>query len=137
MIGVVLLSADGYYVGENGQLPARPWFDKNLLLAIVKGNVCLASPNTLAGLPKSILAAAKEVTTEAKDVTVNLGIATFRSNPPDLLLVVRSEYFLGKGKRFDLTWLTATYTCVSDSIHANDSVSIWLRKETTQLELEL
>lgn len=139
MIGTVLLSLDGYYVGLNGELPTRPWFDKQLLLAIVKGNKCVGSSATILDLPNSVTDAAKGVSSNNIDgtATVNLGIATFKSCPPDIMLVTVSSKKLSGGKAFDNNWLHANYDCISTAPYAIDSVSVWLRKDAQQLELPL
>ena len=137
MIGIVLLSADGYYVGLNGELPKRPWFDKDLLLALCKGMNVLCSPNTEKDLPTSVVKAANIIDTNPHHKSVNLGISTFRSNPPDIMIVVQNSQFLGEGKKFDRDWLTSGYNCLSPVPHAWDSAHIWLRKPNQQLELDL
>ncbi len=139
MIGTVLLSLDGYYVGPNGELPARPWFDKQLLLAIVKGNKCVGSSATIVDLPNSVTDAAKGVSSNNIDgtATVNLGIATFKSCPPDVMLVTVSSKALGGGKAFDVNWLVTNYECVSHTATQPSCVAVWLRKNAQQLELPL
>lgn len=139
MIGTVLLSLDGYYVGPNGELPARPWFDKQLLLAIVKGNKCVGSSATIVDLPNSVTDAAKGVSSNNIDgtATVNLGIATFKSCPPDVMLVTISSKALGGGKAFDTNWLVTNYECVSNGGITPGCVAVWLRKNAQQLELPL
>lgn len=127
IIGIVLLSKDDMYVGINGELPDRPDFDKAMLLKLVKGKYCICSPNTYVDLPKSVISAASTI--EAIDnpwkldmismmlkdevnTTINLGIKTFKSLPPDIFYVVRSDNNLGAGKKFDMKWLELNYSAV-------------------------
>jgi hypothetical protein len=137
MIGIVLISADGYYLGPNGELPKRPWFDKDLLLGICKGMNILCSPNTERTLPASICKVANTVNSSTHMKDVNLGISTFKTTPPDILILVQSSQFLGEGKKFDLHWLREEYKCLSATPFAWDSAHIWLRIANKQLELDL
>lgn len=136
MIGMVLLSIDNYYLGPNGELPARPYFDKDLLLALCKGMNVLCSPNTEKDLPKSVFNAANTVNSVAHLKDVNLGIATFKTNPPDIMLVVHGHNWLHEGKPFDDAWLQDNYKCVSGNEGKVNVVSVWLRVPK-QLELDL
>jgi len=100
-IGIILLSRDGFYLREDGSLPDRPAFDKTLLLHLVKNKVILCSMNTHRTLPGSVLNACKSVTTnETEEWDINLGILTFRTAPPDLMYVIRSELDMLSGKKF-------------------------------------
>ena len=137
MIGIVLLSADNYYVGLSDELPPRPHFDKALLLAVCKGMDVLCSANTEKGLPKSVKQVANTVNVPSTLKDVNLGIATFKSDPPDVLLLVRSRGLLYGGKLFDIPWLFTNYTCVSGNTTCVDAVSVWLKNPGQQLELDL
>ena len=102
-VGIILLSLNGLYVSSDGMLPRRPKFDKELLLGIIKDKKVLCSPNTLAGLPKSILDSAYFTTNVNADYDINFGIDTFKTARPDMLIVVRSGHSLDEGKKFDLT----------------------------------
>lgn len=137
MIGIVLISTDGYYVGPNGELPKRPWFDKGLLLALCKGMNVLCSPNTKNDLPNSVIKVANTVNSPIWQADVNLGISTFRSTPPDIMLVVRGTDNLNKGKKFDMQWLNDNYKCVSKNELMCAATSVWLRTPTQQLELDI
>lgn len=137
MIGMVLLSIDDYYVSSTGGLPARPDFDKDLLLALCKGMNVLCSPNTKKDLPNSVIKVANTVNSPTWQADVNLGISTFRSNPPDVMLVVRGTNALNGGKKFDTQWLNDNYKCVSRNKQMWSAVSVWLRKPNQQLELDL
>ena len=98
-VGIMLLSQDNMYVDKNGKLPKRPKFDKELLTALVKGQMFTCSENTFEDLPDSILKNA--FYTRGRDYDINLGVATFR-NAPHLLIVTRSEEYLQGGKHFSL-----------------------------------
>ena len=100
-VGIILLSRNNYYVDTFGNLPCRPNFDKELLLALCKGQRAVVGPNTRKALPNSISNIIKEVPWE-DDYDINLGIVPLQVNPPHLLIVVRSDAFLLGGKRFDL-----------------------------------
>jgi hypothetical protein len=137
MIGMVLLSINNYYIGHTGGLPERPDFDKDLLLALCKGMNVLCSPNTEKHLPKSVFEAANTVNSVAHLKDINLGIATFKTNPPDIMLVVRGISSLKGGKKFDMQWLKDNYKCVSKNEQMWAAVSVWLRVPHQQLELDL
>lgn len=102
-VGIILLSSNNYYIDENGMLPKRPKWDKQLLLGIIKNKRVLCSSNVLNTLPKSILDSAYFTTNPNADYDINFGIDTFRSARPDLLIVVRSSSSLENGKKFDLS----------------------------------
>ncbi|MCI4435393.1 MAG: hypothetical protein JHC33_01100 [Ignisphaera sp.] len=137
MIGIVLISADGYYLGPNGELPERPWFDKDLLLGVCKGMNILCSPNTEIALPESVRKVANTVNSYIHQYDVNLGISTFKSNPPDVMILVQSRQLLKGGRKFDVNWLCEEYKCLSPSPFILDSAHIWLRMPNKQLELDL
>lgn len=137
MIGMVLLSIDGYYVGSTGGLPERPDFDKDLLLALCKGMNVLCSPNTEKDLPASVHKVANTVNSATYLKDINLGIVTFKTNPPDVMLVVRGINSLKDGKKFDMQWLKDNYKCVSKNEQMWSAVSVWLRMPHQQLELDL
>jgi hypothetical protein len=101
-VGILLLSQDDCYIDEQGNLPSRPDFDKELLVALCKGQKCLGSRNTLESLPRSIIESAYcyEIVT---DYDVNLGIKTLYKQPPHLLIIVRSADTLNGGKKFDIS----------------------------------
>jgi hypothetical protein len=136
MIGIVLLSLDDYYLSADGELPARPLFDKELLLALCKNANIGCSPNTEKALPKSIRDVASTINSTTWRPNVNLGIRTFRTAPPDIMLVVRGNNWLNGGKSFDYDWLLDNYRCVSGNDRKPNVVSVWLRK-SKQLELDL
>jgi len=84
-VGIVLLTHDNVYSVGTDELPVRPAGDKEILQYLVDrcdGFVC--SLNTQAKLPSEWLEK------PFKD-ELNLGIKTFETNPPDLLLINRSS----------------------------------------------
>lgn len=122
-IGIVLLSQDGYYVGANGKLPARPDWDKSLIISLAKDQTVLCSENTKATLPASICNSCRKVTTNTKDYwDINFGISTFRAAPPDIFIVTRSLAKLYDGKKFDYDWLATNYI----NHHTTEEVELWI-----------
>lgn len=107
--GIVLLSQDGFYLGELGQLPTRPAWDKEFITMLIKGKRVLCSQNTLKDLPKSLLSVAYFTVDPKMDYDINFGIDTFKTGKPDQLIVVRSKQDLVAGKEFDLTGWTPVY----------------------------
>ena len=109
-IAVVLISRDGYYLGENGELPFRPSFDKELITFLATDKVVLCSENTEKTIPPSIRKVAKAITTDpTDDWDTNFGINTF-SEDSDYFVVVNSISDLGGGKEFKLSRITDKYT---------------------------
>jgi len=83
-IGIALLTKDNVYSIE-GELPTRPTGDKEILEYLIdrcEGFVC--SRNTEKKLPIRWLE--KPFTND-----LNLGIETFKTYPPDILLINRSS----------------------------------------------
>lgn len=107
--GIVLLSQDGFYLGELGQLPTRPVWDKEFITMLIKGKRVLCSQNTLKDLPKSLLSVAYFTVDPKMDYDINFGIDTFKTGKPDQLIVVRSKQDLVAGKEFNLDGWTAVY----------------------------
>jgi len=101
-LGVVLLSKNNKYIGEQGQLPARPSWDKDFITRLIKGKRVLCSKETLNSLPKSILKSAYFTTSCEAEYDINFGIDTFKQKP-DLLIVVRSNDDLDGGYEFRLS----------------------------------
>ena len=112
MIGIVLVSKDWYYLDENGELPTRPSFDKDLLLGLCTGLDYICSDNTEKELPASLRQrlGIKSLTPE-----INLGIKTFKEYPPDIFFVVKSKQALHNGKKFDLKWLCNNYRSIYET----------------------
>lgn len=99
-VGIILLSQDDKYLSSAGKLPSRPSFDKDLLIALCQGQTFVCGYNTINSLPNSILDTAVHVCDN--DYDVNLGVVTLYTQPPHLLIVVRSSETLSCGKSFDL-----------------------------------
>lgn len=89
-LGVLLLSKNNVYIGEDGNLPTRPRFDKTLITDIIKGQRVLCSIKTLRSLPPSILEAGYFTTDPTKDYDINFGISTLKEAPVDMLMIIRS-----------------------------------------------
>ena len=100
-VGIVLLSQDNFYVDKHNNLPKRPKFDKELLKALCKGQRVVVGPNTRHAMPPSILGTTTEVPWE-DDYDLNLGMVPMQVNPPNLLIVVRSDTYLHEGKHLSL-----------------------------------
>ncbi len=123
--GTILLSSDGYYAGVDSQLPTRPDFDKEFLLALCKGKRLLASVNTAIALPLSIINNAKYLTHNPEHAwDVNLGIATFGKveDLPDIMFIVKSDYPLYDGRKFKTSLFKQHYKVIYDT--ANLSILI-------------
>lgn len=104
-VGILLLTEANQYI-VNGTLPKRPTYDKGLLMALSKGQKCIAGPATYVSLPKTL----KERTSVSGflDHDLNLGIKTMYTSPPHLLIVIRSTTVGDGGKVFDLSrWTRA------------------------------
>lgn len=94
MVGVVLLDKNDYYVDHKGDIPTRPWWDKEFITRLAEGRNIVCSPNTLKMIPKSIRDVAASVGTPddmpAGPWQLNFGISTFANDKMWLLFVVRS-----------------------------------------------
>ena len=116
--GILLLSKNGCYVDMEGRLPSRPKFDKDFLLAMVKGKRCLASVATFQALPLSIVNASASITSnpEAK-WDINLGIATYGSDAglPDVMFIVKSDEELENGIKFRFDKFELLYKTIYES----------------------
>lgn len=120
-VSVVLLSSNNVYVGDNGELPERPSFDKLLITALAKDRLVLCSRATLNTLPPSIIQAAAGLTTDHRDPwDVNFGIETFNALS-DVFIIVRSAKVL-KGKEFKLERLYQNYNL----IYKNNELELWM-----------
>ena len=108
-VGILLLSQDGFYADNYGRLPRRPKFDKTLLLALCKGSKAICGLNTRDTLPESITSVLHSIEPWDSEYDINLGIQSLYKAPPQLLIVVRSEQWLHKGKRFDLSKFIPLY----------------------------
>ncbi len=124
-VSVVLLSADGNYVSENGELPVRPEWDKRMITQLVTNKRVLCSPNTLKTLPKSILGVVSRIETYSYDNNwdVNFGISTFKQGDADLFIVIKSKGSM-EGKRFSRKFLKLTYHNILDI----EELELWMKK---------
>jgi len=100
-VGLLLLSQDNYYIDNYGRLPARPNFDKELLVALCRGQRFTCGSNTMEALPDSILK--NSYFTAEDEYDINLGMITLIDNPPHLLIVTRSQQYIHIGKHFSLS----------------------------------
>ena len=129
-IGIILLSNDNYYLGEDGELPSpRPEWDKKLLLALCEDKICICSQNTYDTLPPSLTKKAKGVYVAHGDVNydVNLGISTFKTQKPEVLYVVRTGEDLGGGKEFRMSDILENYV-KCDSVYNKHNIEIYVKK---------
>ncbi len=93
MVGTILLDMYDNYVDDEGNLPSRPPFDKELLKAVIKGNTVTKDGEAL--LPDSLLKVAKPNKSIVPITIRELANA-------DVLIVVRSNVRLINGKKFRL-----------------------------------
>ena len=102
-IGILLLTYDNYYVKEDNSLPQAPSWDKQFLLNICENQKVVCSEETYRTLPKSIKNISRSIAigNQPFGADVNLGIDTF-DRPVSLLLIVRSQEHIIKGKQFSL-----------------------------------
>jgi hypothetical protein len=109
-VAIVLISKDGFYLGENGELPKRPSFDKELITSLAKDKIVLCSENTKNTIPPSIKKVAKAITTDPNDDwEINFGIKTYNEDN-DIFIIVNSEENLNSGKEFKLSRIKDKYT---------------------------
>lgn len=124
-VGIVLISKDGFYLGEQGQLPKRPPFDKELITYIAKDKLVLCSPNTEPTLPPSIKKVARGITTDINsDWEVNFGIKSF-SEKCDYFIVVVSDTNLEEGKKFTIDRLIKMYGNMKSHIIGDFSLLVF------------
>jgi len=91
MISTILLSSNDCYVNNNGNLPTRPSFDKELLTGICKNQS--VSTDGFKMLPPSIRKSVNVLN------TCTLGITIPEINNSDVILVIRSNEIIN-GKKF-------------------------------------
>ena len=122
-LGILLLSSDGFYVDEEGNLPQRTLWDKQFLLDLCRDRKVIASDSTIGHLPKSLLDVCKSVDNSARPFgyDINLGIETYNMYDTDILLITRSAEPLHKGKIFKLD----DY----DFILKQGDLEIWILKQ--------
>jgi len=129
-IGIVLCSKDWFYISENGSLPQRPSFDKELITRLAEDKIILCSPNTHKTLPKSIRNAALGITTNTSAPwEVNFGIDTFKEQC-DAFILVRSRESLRNGKKFNFDRLCEQYSDgYTQTIFADEECEIFIFKK--------
>ena len=96
MIATLLLTKDNVYVSEDGKLPVRPKFDKDLLTGLAKGLVVSKAGYDM--LPSSIKS---EVFCDQRESTFPVTIKEI-DGLTDLLIVSRSDEYIVEGKEFRL-----------------------------------
>lgn len=123
-VAVLLLSANGCYTSFDGKtLPARPHFDKQLLLNVVRNRKITCSVNTYLALPPSIKNAVQSIAVAGvEDWEVNLGIKTFEQRA-EIFIIVKSNEEM-EGKFFRKQFLYDEY----DLIYSNTEIEIWFIK---------
>jgi len=123
-ISTVLLSKDSFYLGEKGQLPKRPEWDKEYITNLVENKVILTSKTTLKDLPPSIIKNAKEVhTDENKQYDINFWIWTFKINS-DMFIIIRSTDNLEKWKKFKMKRIFDNYNQIMNI----NNIEIYFKK---------
>ena len=128
-IGIILLSADGCYVSQDGSLPTgRPVWDKPFLLDLCTNSKCICSQATYDGLPPSLKRLAKAITITkphvpyTEDFDVNLGIGSFATDVAvcDTFIIVRTPDIIN-GKVFDTKRLEESYKLTTKL----DKIEFW------------
>jgi hypothetical protein len=94
VIGTILLSKDGKYIDEDGKLPNRPAYDKDMLKALVANQTVSIHGYNM--LPPSI----RSTCEKSYNYTVPITIKELAKC--DMLLVNRSDNTLNGGKVFRL-----------------------------------
>ena len=86
IVSTIILSSDNFYVNEDGEIPARPSFDKKLLHTIIAGEV--VSDEGYLMLPPSMK---RVVTVDDKWLEPTVGVTIPEIDAlSDLLIVVHS-----------------------------------------------
>jgi hypothetical protein len=119
MINTILLSKNGCYVDENGNLPSRenvPW-DKELLKAFCQNQI--VSGKGFNSLPPSMRKIVKKQNIHDEEITMAVTIPEI-ANYSDVLLISRSSEFLENGKEFRLD----KFQCLIK----NKDIEIWIKK---------
>ncbi len=113
-VGIILLSKDSYYISNDGKLPKRPVFDKELITYLATNEVVLCSENTYGTIPPSIRKVVKDLTTDKdSEWTVNFGISTFKEKC-DIFYIIHSNENLDNGKYFNTDRLKKMYNIESE-----------------------
>jgi len=99
-VGLLLLTSKDQYLKEDGSLPSRPAFDKGLLEALMHEEVVWCTQTTWDSMPNRMK---HNALGRCKwNYTLNLGIGTMYTEPPKLLIIVRSKENFEGGRTFDL-----------------------------------
>ena len=114
MTSTILLDPNDRYVDNNGKLPTRPFFDKELLHAL-SYNTCV-SKSGYKMLPPSIR---KNVYINNNNITCAITINEI-ANLSNVLIVVRSNKNLLNGKKFRLNNFK--------NLIIKKNIEIWIRK---------
>lgn len=120
MVNTILLSKNGCYVDNNGKLPKRPSFDKELLSAFCQDQT--VSHNGYLGLPPSMRKKVKvpsDLMTRKCEITMAVTIPEI-SELSGVLLVIRSTEDIQDGKQFRLD----KFKCLVK----NGELEIWVKK---------
>ena len=110
----IILDPHNKYVGENGQLPSRPGWDKAFLTNLVSKNSI--SETGYESLPVSMQAIAM-LTHGEPDLPITIPEI---DGLTDMLIVVRSYMALGKAKTFRLDRF--------EKIASSGQLEIWFRR---------
>jgi hypothetical protein len=114
MISTILLSQNDCYVSEDGKLPKRPIFDKELLNAFVKNQK--VSKKGLNSLPPSMQ---KNLTiVENENITIGITIPEIASS--NVIIIIRSDEILENGKIFRLDNFNL--------LVKTNKIEIWIKK---------
>lgn len=113
MIGTILLTCDNQYITNDGKLPDRPDYDKDMLRAMSNGNT--VSPAGSKMLPPSIrgLVSMSEV--------YNFPVTIRELAKADILLVNRSTSTFDGGKVFRLD----NFRCIVKE----KQIELWIRED--------
>jgi len=95
MVGTILLDSNNRYVSLDGDLPPRPWFDKEFITKFYRDS--RVSTESMLKLPKSIQTVVQEVTTFPSHA-----VSIPELDKCDVLLVVRAKSDLDDGSIFRL-----------------------------------
>ena len=99
-VGIMLLTQNDQYLKDDGSLPRRPEFDKGLLEALMEDEKVWCTKTTWDSMPDRM--AGLVAGRQAWDYSLNLGVATLYTEPPKLLIIVRSTENFRGGRTFDL-----------------------------------
>ena len=118
VVSSILLSRNGCYVDEDGNLPPRPSFDKAFLAALVRGQHISDSAYLM--LPSSMRDTTFSATNAGVEPEIGITIPEI-AGLTDLLIVVRNSQNLSSGKKFRLD--------AFDLIVSFEHIEIYRRKQ--------